>query len=106
MKYGHDALKRYKELTGRNEVEYSRYIIVRDSDEELIVEGTYGIIITLDFRDSDFSKIDILWEDYSLPDYQSKGLFGRFTAKYNEIELNLDELVITDSNDNTYHLSL
>lgn len=104
MLKGHDALRRFKELTGNNHTEFERRIIVNDPEGETIVVEDFGIVITIDPHDSDFSKIDIMWEDYGLSDFREKGLFGRFTAKYNDIELDLDELVITDSNGNTMHL--
>ncbi|BDH62322.1 hypothetical protein MTP04_24520 [Lysinibacillus sp. PLM2] len=105
MLYGHDALRRFKQLTGPNEVQYVRPIVAKDSQGNIIVQGEYGIIISLNYNDSDYSNIDILWEDYGFPNYKEKGLFGRFTVLYNEMELDPYELVIEVSNGNTVHLS-
>ena len=93
------AIKRLFRNWGKDTTTNNRHVeVVNENTDE--VEYEFNSIPVSISSGTEFYTINIYWEDAGIINFNSKGLYGRYSTSYNEMEYDeFDEcLVIKSSN--------
>lgn len=101
MSVAHEALVYFNRLALAGRENTEKTIEVLDSRGNLIL--TNVVEVSVSENESTYnSTLHVYWEEYGVPEYKEKGLFGSFSSQHAEIKLESGKLETKDSNGNTY----